>query len=112
MFDDLSFKHFSMSLSIINIVFALISLLSFGLGEISLAPGSGPILYAIPQIFQTVLYIGLIFYWRFWFIFVIPSIGLNFISEKTANNRYMALNLISMATIIWIQFAYGFQLPD
>ena len=112
MFDDLSFKHFSMSLAIINIVFAFISGLSYSLGVLSLSAGSGPILYAIPQIFQTLLYIGLIFYWRFWFIFVIPSIGLNFISEETVNNRYMALNLISMATILGIQFAYGFQLPD
>ena len=93
-----------------NISLALISLASFVSAWLSYNVG-GLQFIVMPSIINTLLYAVFVIYWRFWYVFALPAILLNYYSEDPSRKR-LIITLASIALILVIQFLYGYKLPD
>ena len=88
---------------LLNMAMATLALSSYVIGWLSYS------FIVFPPIVSTVAYAGLVIYWRFWYVFALPSFYLG--QNTYAPRRRQLLTALSVIVILLIKLLYGYQLP-
>ena len=87
----------------INMGLATLSILSIAIGMIA------PLNVYFNPIFSSMAYTGLVLYWRFWYVFAIPSYYLGMISDAPRGRQLRTAAVVIV--VLLLKFVLGFQLP-